>query len=75
MERLLEILREIRPDVDFENEKALVTDEILDSVDIIALVAELSDEYDIRIKPAHMVPENFNSADAILALVKELEDA
>ena len=74
MEQLMEILTELRPDVDFENETSLVTGEILDSIDIIALVERLSDEFDIRIKPAHMIPENFNSAEAILKLIKQLED-
>ena len=74
MDRLLEILAELRPDVNFEEEKALVTDGILDSVDIIALVAELSDEYDIRIKPAHLIPENFDSVDAMLNLINTLEE-
>lgn len=74
MERLMEILQEMRPDVDFENETSLVTGGILDSVDIIALVAELSDEYDIRIKPAHLIPENFDSPQAIMDLINTLEE-
>ena len=74
MERLYEILDELRPDVDFRNEKALITNGILDSFDVMALVAELSDEYDIRIKPAEMTPENFNSAESIMAMVERLED-
>jgi len=72
MERLMEILEDLRPDVDFENEKGLIDNCILDSLDIISLVSELSDEFDIQIKPAELVPENFNSREAILAMVERL---
>ena len=54
---ILEILEELRPDVDF---------------DIVSLVSELTDEFDITIRPKDLVPENFNSVDAIEKLVKEL---
>jgi len=74
MEQLMEILEELRPDVDFKNEKALVTGGILDSFDIISLVSNLNDEFDITIRPANLVPENFDSAEAMLALIKKLQD-
>ncbi len=74
MEELMSILEEIRPDVDFESEKFLVKDGILDSFDIISIVGALNDEYDIEIRPVELIPENFNSAEAILALVKRLQD-
>ena len=69
---VMEILMDLRPDVDFEKEKALVDDEILDSFDIISLVQELDEEFDITIKPADLIPDNFNSAEAIWALVEKL---
>ena len=74
MEQLMEILAELRPDVDFENEKSLVTGGVLDSFDIISLVGMLNDEYDITIRPANLVPENFNSAEAMLELIEKLKD-
>ena len=74
MDKIKEILEEIRPDIDFDSDAKLVTDGVLDSVDIISLVAELSDEYDIKIKPAHLIPENFDSLEAIWNLVQELEE-
>ena len=74
MEELMSILEEIRPDVDFENEKFLVKDGILESFDIISIVGALNDEYDIEIRPVDLVPENFNSAEAMLAMVKRLQD-
>ena len=74
MEELMEILSELRPDVDFENETSLITDGVLDSFDIIALVSELDEAFDIEIKPNNLVPENFNSAKAMMALIEQLQD-
>ena len=74
MEELMGILKDLRPDVDFENEKALVTDGILDSFDIISLVGNLNDAFDITIRPANLIPENFNSAEAMLALIEKLQE-
>ena len=73
MEQLMEILKELQPSVDFEQETALVTGGILDSFTIVNLVAELNDAYDIRIGMEHLLPENFNSAKAIYDLVTRLE--
>ena len=74
MNELMEILEELRPDVDFENETLLIGNGILDSFDIISLVTALNDAFDIEIKPNDLIPENFNSAAAILALVEKLQD-
>ena len=72
MNEVLEILEDLRPDVDFKEEKALVSDGILDSIDIISLVQELDEEFDITIKPADLIPENFNSVESISKLVEKL---
>ena len=74
MDTLLESLSEIKPGVDFESETALVDDEILDSLDIISIISEISDEYDVTVSPEEIVPENFNSAEAIYSLIQELAD-
>ena len=74
MNELMEILEELRPDVDFENETLLIGNGILDSFDIVSLVTSLNDAFDIAIKPNDLIPENFNSAAAILALVEKLQD-
>lgn len=71
-EKVLEILSDIRPDVDFENETQLITDGILESFDILSIVAELADEFDVTIRPKDLVPENFNSVDAIVKLISSL---
>ena len=67
-------LMELRPDVDFEKETALIDDGVLDSFDIVALVGELNEAFDIEIKPNNLVPENFNSANAMMALIEQLQD-
>ena len=69
---IMEILEDLRPDVDFEKETKLIDDKILESFDIVSLVSELSDEFDITIRPKDIVPEKFNSVDAIEALVSKL---
>ncbi|MGN1433997.1 MAG: phosphopantetheine-binding protein [Ruminococcus sp.] len=74
MDELMEILEELRPDVDFENETALIDDGVLDSFDIVALVGELNEAFDIEIKPNNLVPENFNSAKSMMALIEQLQD-
>jgi len=74
MEELMEILRELRPDVDFETETALVDDGVLSSFDITALVNELMDEFDVEISMADLEPENFNSAEAIYEFIQSLLD-
>ena len=74
MEELLEILGQIRPDVDFASEKRLIDDGILDSFDIIAAVSELNEHYDIAIEVEDLEPENFNSAEAMLELIRKLQN-
>ena len=74
MEQLLEILKGIKATVDFANEEHLVTGGHLDSFDIVNLVTELNNEYDIEITASDLVFENFDSAAAILALVERLQD-
>lgn len=74
MEELLEILQELKPDVDFTAQNNLVTDGILDSFDIVTLVTELNNMFDIEITASDMVFENFDSVSAIMALVERLQE-
>lgn len=73
MEKLLEILKQVRPDVDFETETALVDDGILDSFDIVSIISELDDAFGVQIRIAELDPENFNSAQAVWELVQKLK--
>ena len=75
MEELLNILKELHEDVDFEIEEGLVDDGILDSLDIVTLITEINDAFDISIPAEEIVPENFNSAGAIWALIEKLDEA
>ena len=74
MEPVLEILSKVKPNVDFKNATAIVDDGLLDSMDIVMLVGELNDEFDIEIQVTDLVPENFNTVDAIVKMVERLED-
>ena len=74
MEQLMEILRGLRPDVDFENETALIDDGILGSFDITSLVNEIMDEFDVELNMADLDPENFNSAEAMWEFIQSLKD-
>lgn len=72
-EQVLKILKGVRQDVDFEKEKALIDDNILDSFDIISIVSDLNDAFNIDITADELEPENFNTLDAIVELVKSLQ--
>ena len=73
MEKLLTLLKEIRDDVDFENEQKLVDGGILDSLDIMTVVVEISDAFGIDLSPADIVPANFNSAKAMWEMIERLK--
>lgn len=73
MEQLLELLQGIRPDVDFENETALIDDGLLDSFDVVAIISEIDDKFDVQIRINELDPENFNSAEAIWNLILKLK--
>ncbi len=70
-ERVLEILQDVVPDVDFENEVNLISDSIVDSFAVVAMVNELNDELDIDIPAREILPANFETLDAIVALVEK----
>jgi acyl carrier protein len=72
MEEVLEILRELHPEVDYETCETLIDDKIIDSFDIVTLISDLSDEFDITIPVEEIKPENFNSAKALYAMIERL---
>jgi len=74
MEELKRILEEVRPDIDFDSEKLLIDDGILDSIDIIAIITEINDAFDVDINVQYLLPENFNSMEAIYQLICKLQD-
>lgn len=70
----MEILVDFRPDVDFETEKKLFDDRVLDSFDIATLVQDINDEFDIEIGVKDLTPENFNSAEMIMNMIERLQE-
>ena len=74
MEKLIEILEELHPDVDFAAEEGLVDDGILDSLDIVSLITEINDKFDVSIPAEEIIPENFNSAKALMALITKIDE-
>lgn len=74
MDELMELLEDICPEVDFGSETALIDDGILDSFSILSIVSELQEEFEIDITPADMIPENFNSAEALWDMVCRLKN-
>ena len=73
MDKLLELLKGIRPDVDFETETALIDDGILDTFDLVSIISELDDEFGVQIRIAELDPDNFNSLQSIWNLVQKLK--
>ena len=74
METLLEILNDIDDTVNWEDETALIDDRILDSFGVISLISELEDQFEIEIDASEIVPENFNSADAMWKMIQRLQE-
>ena len=70
MSKILDILTEIRPDLDFDSEKQLVDQGLLDSFDLVSIISELNDAFEINIRVNDLQPENFNSVEAMMALVE-----
>lgn len=73
MEKLLEILEDIQPDADYETCTTLIDDGILESFAILSIVAELEDTFGVQVTPAEIIPENFNSAQALWNMVQKLQ--
>ncbi|SFB96294.1 acyl carrier protein [Butyrivibrio sp. YAB3001] len=74
MDELMEILKGARPDVDFENEEALIDDGILVSFDIIYIVNAINEAFDVEVNVAQLKPENFNSAKAMWDMIRKMQE-
>ena len=71
--QIIEILSEICPGIDFEPETALIDDGLIDSLDIVAVVTDLMDTFDVQLGVDDLTPENFNSVDAICQLIERAQ--
>ena len=74
MEELMEVLSALKPEIDFTKETELIDEGLLESFDVITLIAELEDQFGVEIPAEEIVPENFNSAKALYDLIVRLED-
>ena len=74
MEKLIEILESLQPEVDYETCDNLVDGRYLDSLTILSLISEIEDEFDVEIPTVEIIPDNFNSAKKIWELIKRLEE-
>lgn len=73
MDQLLELLKDINEDVDFTTQTAIIDDEVIDSLDLTGLIADMEDTFDIEIGMNDIVPENFNTVDAMWAMIQRLQ--
>lgn len=73
MEQLIEILQDLHPEIDYETYEGLVDDGILDSLDIVTLITDINDAFDVSIPAEEILPENFNSAKALWELIERLD--
>ncbi len=74
MDRLIEILETLKPDMTFTADTKIAEDNVFDSIGYISLVAEISDEFDVDISPVDIVPENFATVATILKMIERLSD-
>ena len=74
MDKLIEILEDINPGVDYQNTIDLIDGHYLDSMSVISLIAELEEEFDISIPGVEVIPDNFNSAEKIMAMITRLQE-
>ncbi|MCQ2080845.1 MAG: acyl carrier protein [Lachnospiraceae bacterium] len=74
MDELLEILQDLHPEIDFDSCDTLVDDKILDSFDIVTIISEVNETFDVVISAEYIKPEYFNSAKALYELIEQLED-
>ena len=74
MEELIEILEELHSDVDYETCTTLVDDRIIDSFDIVTIVAEVDERLGVMIPAEEIIPDNFNSASSLWALIERLQN-
>jgi len=74
MEELIKILESIHPDVDYRANDKLIENKILDSFDIVTLISEINEAFDVAIPAEEIIPENFNSAEKLYELIRRLEE-
>ena len=74
MEELIELLQDVRDDVDFETCDDLIDGKILTSFDIIQIIAAINETFDVEIPATQVIPKNFNSVKALYAMIEKLQE-
>ena len=74
MDELIEILKDLHEDVDLDTFTTIIGDKILDSFNLVTIISEIDDKFDVTIPAEEIIPENFNSAKALYALIEKLGD-
>ena len=74
MEKLIAMLEELNPEVDYQTEEHFIDNHLLDSLAILSLIGDIEDEFDVEVPTVEIIPSNFNSAKAIWALIQKLEE-
>lgn len=72
MDKLIEALKRVNPDIDYANEKSLITGKVIDSIDMTSILAEIEDTFDIEIDMEYIVPQNFDSVEAMWDMIQEI---
>lgn len=71
MEKIYEILADMRPEFDFTQSQNFIEDGYLDSFDLVSLISALEEEFHVLIDALDIVPENFCSVETIAELVRK----
>jgi acyl carrier protein len=73
MNELMALLKEIRPDIDFAGGKKLMEDGVIDSFDVVAVVGEIGERFQVEVPVEEITAENFNSPEAMLLMIERLK--
>lgn len=73
MDKLLDILSEIKPGVDFSVEKDLIDKGIFDSIEIVTIIEEIEEHFHVTVDPDNIDPDNFQSADAMWNMIQNMK--
>ena len=74
MDELLELLQDVRDDIDFKSCKTLIDDGVLTSFDILQIISAINDAFDVEIPATSIIPKNFNSVEAMYEMIEKLQD-
>lgn len=74
MNRLINILEELKPGINYETTENLIDGRYLDSLTILSLISEIEEEFDVEVPAVEIIPNNFNSAKNIYNLIQKLKN-